>query len=65
MQVQKLMMLHWRSFWEGSSDIVPIIFGQKASHYIANWLMSLHSHSIIQDVLPKSVDAPLTLMFRR
>jgi len=64
MQDQKLLMLSWRSFVEGGSDIVTSIFTHKGRQYFDYGLMPLHSTFIIQETRPEIVDAPLTLMSR-
>jgi len=60
MQDQKSLMLHWRSFLGGGSDIVTSIFANKGSQCWDYGLTVLHSPSIIENAWQKS----LTLCWR-
>lgn len=61
-QNQKSLMLLWRSFLGGSSNIVLGIFAPKGCQYCDCGWMPLHSAVIIQDAKPQIVDAPFTLI---
>jgi len=65
MQDHKLLMLHWRSFLGGGSDIVAATFSHKGVQNFDYSLILSHSCLIIQDGSTKIVDAPLMLIFKR
>jgi len=65
MQDQKSLMLHWRTFLGGGTDIVNAILSHEGGQNFDYSLISLHSWFIIQDARTKIVDAPLTLIFKR
>jgi len=65
MQDQKLLMHHWRSFLGGVRDIVTSIFADKGGRWVDYELTPFCSPQIVQDAIPKIVDVPLMLIFRR
>jgi len=64
MQHQKLLMVCWRSFFGGCSDIITTIFAHKGGQYCDYGLMLLHSPMIIWDARPNIIDDLLTLISR-
>jgi hypothetical protein len=62
MQDKKLLMLHWRSFLGGGSDMVVGLFAHKGGQYCHYGLMLSRSLFIIQDSRPEIGGAPLTLI---
>jgi len=64
MHDQKSLMLHWRWFLGGGSDIVPSILAQKGGQCIYYVSMAMHSALGAHDARPKIVDAPLQVIFR-
>ena len=65
MQDQQLLMLRWRSFSGGGSDIVAAILSHKGGQNFDNGLISSYSCLIISDTSTIIVDAPLRFIFKR
>lgn len=61
MKLQKLLMLLWRSFLGGGSDIITNIFAHTGGSFCHCGLMMLHSPLIIEDARQKVADPRLTL----
>ena len=55
---------HGRLFLEGGSESVSNIFPYKGSQYNDYGVIQMPRHSIVEDVAPNIVDAPLTLISR-
>jgi len=64
MQDQISFTLSWRSFLEGGSDIVTIMFTLLGSQYIDHGLLLLHSSLNIEYGSPTMVEPPFTLICR-
>jgi hypothetical protein len=64
MQLQKLLMLLWRSFLGGGSDIITNIFAHTGGSFCHCGLMMLHSPLIIEDARQKVADPRLTLILQ-
>jgi len=65
MQDQKLLMLRWRSFLGGGSNIVTGHCAHNGGQYTDYGAMLLPSPVIIQDARLEIGDVPLTRIFRR
>ena len=65
MEAQKLLMLRWRAYLRGSSDIVTSIFAYKGSQYDDYGSMMVHSPWFIQNAWPKIVAALFPLIVGR
>jgi len=59
MQDQKSLMLRWRLFSRGGSNILTIIFASKGGQYYNSGCMLSHGPQIIHDARPKIVDAQI------
>jgi len=54
--LQKLWMMYWLSFWEGSGDIVDVIVAHQGLQYLSYGFLLLHSPWIGQHTTLKIVD---------